>query len=246
MTDTIELLHGHHSDRAFTDEPIADAELDAVVEAGHRAPTSINGQQVSVVVVRDAVRRARLAELTGGQPWIAKAPVFIAVLADFHKTRAAAERTGQQQTIHRSLEGFTVGAIDAGITLASMMVAARALGLGVVPIGAIRRDPQAVIELLQLPALTYPMVGLVVGHVARPASRKPRLPLSTFRHDEVYRTEGLAGAIEAYDRGLVDYWQTIGRKDGQPWSANTAEAYAELYFPRMRPAAKAQGFTLEE
>jgi FMN reductase [NAD(P)H] len=246
MNPTIALLHAHRSDRSFTDEPIADADLAAIVEAGRRAPTSMNGQQVSLVVVRDPARRARLAKLAGGQPWIARAPVFVVVLADFHKTELGARRAGRAQAIHRSLEGFTVGAIDAGIALESLMVAARALGLGIVPIGSVRRDPRAMIDLLGLPPLTFPMVGVAIGHVDRPAAQKPRLPLATFRHDETYRTEGMAGAIEAYDRALMDHWHTIGRADGEPWSESIGGAYAQLYFPNMRPAATAQGFDLKE
>jgi len=246
VNDTLTLLHSHHSDRDFTDAPVDEADLSAVVEAAHRAPTSMNGQQVSLVVVRDPARRARLAELAGGQPWIARAPVFIAVLVDFHKTRVAAARAGKEQAIHRSLEGFTVGAVDAGIALASLMVAARSLGLGVVPIGSLRRDPQGVVDLLRLPKLTYPVVGVAIGHVARPAPRKPRLPLAAFRHDEVYRSEGLPEAIEAYDGTLVDYWRTIGRTDGLSWSENTGGAYSRLYFPQARPVAERQGFTLEQ
>ncbi|HVO21705.1 MAG TPA: NADPH-dependent oxidoreductase [Anaeromyxobacter sp.] len=246
MNDTLALLHSHHSDRDFTDAPVDEADLAAVVEAAHRAPTSMNGQQVSLVVVRDPARRARLAELAGGQPWIARAPVFLAVLIDFHKTRVAASRAGREQAIHRSLEGFTVGAVDAGIALASLMLAARSLGMGVVPIGSLRRDPQGVIDLLRLPPLTYPVVGAAVGHVAEPATRKPRLPLAAFRHDEVYRAEGLPAAIEAYDRTLLEHWRAIGRADGLRWSENTGGAYSRLYFPRTRPVAERQGFTLEE
>ena len=168
MNPTLDLLHKHHSDRSFTDEAIAEQDLAAIVEAAYRAPTSINGQQVSVVVVRDAAKRARIAEIAGGQPWIAKAPVFITVLIDFNKTRVGVEAAGAQQIIHESVEGFAVGAVDAGIALGSLMVAARSLGLGIVPIGGFRRDPQAVIDLLELPPLTFPIAGVAIGHVDQP------------------------------------------------------------------------------
>jgi nitroreductase len=68
---------------------VSDEALDSIVEAARRAPTSSNAHRVSLVVARDAVKRARIAELAGGQTWIAKAPVFIAVLLDFYKTGVA-------------------------------------------------------------------------------------------------------------------------------------------------------------
>ncbi len=243
MNATMELLHSHHSDRDFSEAPISDLSLDAIVEAAHRAPTSMNGQQVSLVVVRDPAKRARLAEIAGGQPWIAKAPVFIVVLMDFYKTRVGVEVAGEKQVIHESLEGYTVGAVDGGIALGTLMTAARSLGLGVVPIGGFRRDPQAVIDLLDLPPLTFPLAGVAIGHVNTPATQKPRLPTSSFRHDESYQAQALAPAILAYDRNLLDYWREIGRNDGLSWSKNTAAAYKQVYFPQTYPVAKKQGFS---
>ena len=161
MNATLELLHSHRSDRAFTSAEVSDADLAAIVEAGWRAPTAINTQQVSLVVVRDAAKRARLAEIAGGQPWIAQAPVFITVVADFYKTGCGVEAAGATQHQHESIDGFAAAVLDCGIALGNLMVAARALGLGVVPIGGIRKDVPALIELLD------PRRGRKNGTVAR-------------------------------------------------------------------------------
>ena len=242
MNETLKLQHSHRSERAFSDEAISDAELDAIVEAAWRAPTSINSQQISLVVVRDAGRRAKIAEIAGGQPWIAKAPVFITVVIDQNKTALAAQLTGQTQIIHESVEGFASAAVDAGIALGNLMIAARSLGLGIVPIGGIRRDPQALIDLLKLPPQTYPIAGVSIGHVETAATQKPRLPLPSFRHDEEYDAAKLEPAILAYDKTLSQYWRDIGRDDGLPWSVNTAGAYSKVYFPKTRPSTVHQGF----
>ncbi|MCW3479094.1 NADPH-dependent oxidoreductase [Neisseriaceae bacterium JH1-16] len=240
-----DVLVQHTSTRSYHSDPIPSEVLERIIEAGWRGPTSVNGQQVSLVVVQDPARRAEIAKIAGGQPWIAQAPVFITVVMDFSKTALGIEAAGQQQVIHDSVEGVMVGAVDAGITLGRLMVAAQAEGLGVVPIGGIRNDPRALIELLGLPALTFPLAGMALGYPAATAPRKPRLPLSTFRHDERYQAEGIAEAIAAYDRELFDYWQSIGRPDGQPWSQNTAAYYQSVYFPEVAPALRAQGFGFE-
>ena len=243
--ETIDLLHGHHSDRLFSSDPVSEDVLDAIIKSAYRGPTSINGQHVSVVVVRDPARRARIAYIAGGQAWIEKAPVFITLVVDFQKTRTAVEWVGKRQLIHESLEGFAVGTLDAGIALANLMVSARAHGLGIVPIGGIRKDPQAMIDLLLLPPLTFPVVGLCIGHVEKPAPQKPRLPISTFRHDEVYHPEAIANAIHDYDQEMLAYWQSIGRSDGLPWSANTASFYERIYFPKTAKVARTQGFSFD-
>jgi len=245
MNQTIQMMQQHKSDRSYTDQPVDEAQLDAIVRAAYQGPTSINSQQVSLVVVRDPARRARLAEIAGGQPWVAKAPVFICVVADLHKTALGLKRCGAEQVTHLSVEGLLAGVLDAGITLGNLMTAARSLGLGVVPIGGIRRDPMAVVELLKLPKLCFPVNGVCIGHVEKPALVKPRLPMSTFRHDEAYSEAGMDAAIEAYDAELMAFWKAQGRAKGQPWSESVASAYANVYYDQVKQAVVSQGFTLE-
>ncbi|MBX9349970.1 NADPH-dependent oxidoreductase [Chromobacterium vaccinii] len=246
MNETLQLMHSHRSVRSYQDKPVAPELLDAVLDAAWKGPTSINGQQVSLVVVQDAERRARIAEIAGGQPWIAQAPVFVAVVMDFHKTRLGVEMAGEKQVIHDSVEAFAVGSVDAGIALGNLITAAHAVGLGAVPIGGIRRDPQAMIELLYLPELTFPLAGVVIGHIQHDGEQKPRMPRASFIHRERYHAEDLAGHIAAYDDTLSRHWQDIGRADGEPWTANTARYYRQVYFPKVAPAARAQGFGFEQ
>jgi FMN reductase [NAD(P)H] len=244
MNKTVRLLQAHRSSRSYKSNPIPAEILDAIIESAHRAPTSINSQQISLVVVRSAASRARIAEIAGGQPWIAKAPVFIAVVADFYKTGLGVEKTGVEQVIQRSLEAIVSSVSDAGIAMAALMTAARAFGLGIVPIGGIRRDPQAMIDLLGLPRNTFPVAGVVLGYVAEETPQKPRMPIESFRHEEKYHPEALKPAIDAYDRTLLEYWQKIGRADGLTWSANMAQHYG-AFSRRIKAIAQKQGFTIE-
>ena len=246
MNETLSLLYSHRSDRAFSIEPVSDEALDAILEAARRAPTSSNAQHVSLVVVRDPAKRARIAELAGGQPWVAKAPVFIAVILDFYKTGVAVEAAGEKQEVHETVEGLLAGVTDVGIALATLLSAARSLGMGTVPIGGIRRNSQAMIDLLELPPRSFPIVGISIGHIDKPAFQKPRLPMKAFRHDERYHTEGIKEAIAAYDACLTDYWKGIGRTDGKSWSKNTAEAYKQMCFRDVKPAIEKQGLTHEK
>jgi FMN reductase [NAD(P)H] len=246
MNDTIRLLHAHHSDRSYKPDPIPGKILDNIIEAAHRAPTSINTQEVSIVVVKDAGHRKRISEIAGGQPWIAKAPIFLVLVADLYKTRVGAEKAGITQEIQHSLEGVIASVTDVGIALGALMIAARSYGLGIVPIGAVRREPQAMIDLLGLPENTLAIAGVCIGYVDQPATQKPRLPIESFRHEERYHAENLRPAIDTYDLALVEYWKTIARTDGTSWSENTAGAYSKVYFPDVKPIAAKQGFTCED
>lgn len=246
MNETIALLISHRSHQDFLSDPIAETDLDAIVEAAWRGPTSSNGQQVSLVVVRDAARRQALAEIAGGQPWIVKAPVFLVVLIDFHKTAAACREQDVPHVVEATAEGLLIGGIDAGIALGNLMVAARGLGYAVRAIGGIRRDGRAIAELLHLPPRTFPVCGLCIGHGGREPARKPRLDIATFRHDETYCDDGLAEAIADYDRKLAAHWQDCGRADGRAWSESIARSYRKPLSPDLAAELRRQGFRLEE
>ncbi|WP_312664152.1 nitroreductase family protein [Pantoea sp. CTOTU49201] len=242
MSSLIDIFTSHKSDRSFTDLPVEDAVLDRIISAAYRAPTSVNSQQVSLMVTRDAEKRAQISQIAGGQPWIAKAPVFITLVLDMHKSRLAMNAIDREQIAQQSIESIVSGSTDVGIALGSIMAAARAEGLGIVPIGGIRRDPQALISLLDLPEYTFPVAGVVIGHVDQPAHQKPRLPLATFRHEERYQRDGLEQHIAAYNQEMVQHWKNTGRDDGESWSESVSGYYHKIYFPHVLDALKKQGF----
>ncbi|WP_130835803.1 NADPH-dependent oxidoreductase [[Erwinia] mediterraneensis] len=246
MNNVIETLINHRSDRSFLDKAIPDEILNNIIHSAYRAPTSVHSQQVSLIVTRDKATKAKLAELAGGQPWIARAPVFITFVLDMHKTARGMKLAGETQMAHQSIESIVSGSIDVGIALASAMAAAHSQGLGVVPIGGIRRDPLEVIKLLNLPKMTFPVNGLTLGYVDQPAALKPRLPLPTFRHDESYNSEALDTLIAQHNDELIQHWKTIERDGGESWSKTVGNYYKSIYFPNVLPALKEQGFGTEK
>ncbi|MFF0341774.1 nitroreductase family protein [Kribbella sp. NPDC004875] len=69
-----------------------------VRHSAQSAPTSGNLQLWSVVAVRDADRRTRLAKLAGEQNFIAQAPLFLVWLADLARARHVTTRRGDPQS----------------------------------------------------------------------------------------------------------------------------------------------------
>lgn len=246
MNDVINTFVTHRSERSYLDKTIPEDILTNIIESAYHAPTSVHSQQISLIVTRDKATKEKLAALCGGQPWIAQAPVFITFVIDLHKSAEGIKLTGEQQIAHESIESIVSGSLDAGIALGTAMAAARAQGLGIVPIGGLRRDPQAVAELLNLPPLTFPVNGLVLGYVDEPAELKPRLPMATFRHEERYSSENLLENIQAHNQQLTDHWQAIGRDGGEDWSHTVANYYKNIYFPAVRPALLKQGFGIDK
>lgn len=242
MNETINIIKNHRSIRSYLDKDIPEEHLNEILKAAQAMPTSINGQQISIIVIKDKEMKNKFAELTGGQSYIAKAPVFLVFVADFYKTYLAGKKTGNEQIIHESIEGSLVGSFDGGLAMGGAIVAAESLGLGIVPIGGIRRDPQGVIDLLGLPEYTYPLVGLCVGYPENESKQKPRLPFETFAHNEKYNKEILEENINKYDDFMEGYLKEVGREKEVNWSTSTSGVYKQVYFPKVYPTMKTQGF----
>lgn len=244
MDAVLELLASHRSVRSFVPRDVEPALLSSVYAAALRSPSWNNAQNVTLIEVRDPARKNALAALCGKQDSIRQAPVFTVLVMDFHKTSVAAARHGRQQTAHEDVNGLLIGAVDGGIVLSALMVAARAAGLGVCPIGGIRREPAAVIDLLQLPALTLPLAGLCMGYTDEPAGpAKPRLPLASFCHPERYDASRIAPAVQAIDDATLSYRQAHASNAPSSWSDAVSARYDAMpAYAGVAEVLQTQGF----
>lgn len=243
MNKTIEIIKDHRSIRDYKSDKIEESMINEIIVAAQSMPSSINGQQTSIIVVQDVKTKAAIAEYSGGQPWIDKAPLFLLFITDFYKTSLAAKKNGVTQKIHESIESTVVGAVDVGLSMGAAIIAAESLGLGIVPIGGIRNNPQGMIDLLNLPEMTFPVAGLAIGYPNSKSRKKPRLPLNTFRHNEKYQKENLEIEIDNYDLLMVDYLKGINRSQEINWSTSVSNIYKQVYFPKVHPVMNKQGFT---
>ena len=64
-----------------------------------------------------------------------------------------------------------------------------------------------VIQALQLPEPTYPLVGVLVGHPAQEPQYKPRLPLAVMTGENAYpRVNNMTEALAEYDEVVHTYY----------------------------------------
>ncbi|HBN4538246.1 TPA: nitroreductase family protein [Escherichia coli O25b:H4-ST131] len=66
MTPTIELICGHRSIRHFTDEPISEAQREAIINSARATSSSSFLQCSSIIRITDKALREELVTLTGG------------------------------------------------------------------------------------------------------------------------------------------------------------------------------------
>lgn len=242
MNDVIRLLTSHRSYRQYTAEAVEPEKLKAIIEAAQAAPSWVNGQQVSVVAVRSEERKQQLSVLSGNQKHVAEAPVFLVFCMDFHRARLAAELEGQPFEAADDVDALLVGAADVGIALANAVTAAESLGLGIIPIGGIRRNTAEVIRLLQLPEYVFPVAGLCIGYPAEELPKKPRLPMEAVYHEEVYNPDQRT-LIAQYNETHRASLKAEGLTE-RDWSSTVARFYA--LNPQYGDAGRTlpqQGFT---
>lgn len=246
MKDLISMIKNHRSIRNYTGEDVKEEDLRAIIEGAIHAPTSINGQQWSIIIVEDQEKKDKLAELCGGQSWISKASVFMIFLMDYYKIAKKMKENGIAFENATSIESIMVGSVDVGIAFSNAMNVAESLGYGIVPIGAVRREPQEVINLLELPKYVYPVLGMCIGVEEGEQEIKPRLPYDATVSVDVYNRD-TDKYVKEYDEKIREYM--IKRTNGQQnhsWSEFVSSIYRNVYFPKVRESLKNQGFTNEK
>jgi nitroreductase len=244
MNDVIELLQAHRSIRTFTAQPVPDELIEQIVRCGQAAATSSNIQATTVIRVRDAGKRERIAGLAGGQSYVASAGAFLVFCADLHRAKLACERQGGDFDGGMT-EPFIVATVDAALTAQNCAVAAESLGLGICYIGGIRNNPQAVADLLELPDSVYPVFGMCLGHPDQDPEVKPRLPLSAVLMEDRYQEAVALDGIERYDEQLRDYYRNrSGGQKNSSWSEEMT-VLASKSRPHMREFLARRGFIMK-
>ncbi|EDH8178023.1 nitroreductase NfsA [Salmonella enterica subsp. enterica serovar Typhimurium] len=197
-------LSGHRSIRHFTDEPVTDAQREAIIAAARSTSSSSFLQCSSIIRITDRALREALVPLTGGQKHVAQAAEFWVFCADFNRHLQICPDAQLGLA-----EQLLLGVVDTAMMGQNALTAAESLGLGGVYIGGIRNNIESVTELLKLPKHVLPLFGLCLGWPADNPDLKPRLPAELVVHENQYQPldEKL---LARYDEQLAEYYLTRG------------------------------------
>ncbi|MBX2881654.1 MAG: oxygen-insensitive NADPH nitroreductase [Granulosicoccus sp.] len=242
MNPTIEILKSHRSIRKFTEEPVDQATIDELVSCGQAAASSSNVQATTVIQVHDPDSRGQLAELAGGQPYVASAAAFLVYCADMNRPKYACEREGGDFSPGMT-EHFIIATVDVALSAQNTVIAAESLGLGICYIGGLRNNPAPVSELLKLPEHVYPVFGLCIGHPAQDPEVKPRMPLPAVLMHDRYDASTFDSQVSDYDGTVRQYYKTRtgGNKDST-WSQEMKALVGKESRPHMAGFLKERGF----
>ena len=164
-----DVVRARRSIRKFSPRGVPARKLRELLAAANLAPSAGNLQAYEVYLVRDPALRRRLDVATGNQGAVAQAPVVLVFCASPHRSALKYGAKGEQLFCLQ----------DATIACAYAQLAATALGLSSVWIGAVQ-EPEVVKELLQLADGLWPVAFLPLGYPAESPTRRPRRELAEF------------------------------------------------------------------
>ncbi|KAA8819441.1 NADPH-dependent oxidoreductase [Bifidobacterium rousetti] len=217
---TIDVLLRRKSVRRFADTPIPDDIVETLETAAQRAATSQYLNSWSAIRITDPDIKRQLSELST-QTFVADAPLLYIFVADQHRNTRIAHEEGVDITsddlYFNSPAAFGQAKDDAVLALHAMETAAFSLGLGAVIMAAIVMHTREVIELLHLPKLTYPILGIALGVPEEPVTApatKPRLPKDTQFFDNTYPTADeerlLDPQLNEFDKQVAEFYRQRG------------------------------------
>jgi nitroreductase len=168
--ETWDAIRARRNVRAYTDEPIEPAQLDRILEAARRTPSSRNWQPWDFVVVTERDHLRKLATVWQGAGHVAGSAATIALIAPISED----ER-------QRAIANY-----DLGQATMSIMITAADLGIGSghSAVG----DQDLARALLGLPTDRYCAFLIALGHPAdrplAPLTRINRRPFEQVVHRE--------------------------------------------------------------
>ena len=154
--ETWDAIRARRNVRSFTEQPLADTQLDRILEAARRTPSARNRQPWDFVLVTDRAQLQALSKVWVGAAHVATSAATIALIApSFDDAR------------EQSIEQY-----DLGQATMSILIAAADLGLGTghAAVG----DQDLARELLGFPEDRFCAYLIAIGH----PSERPLAPLT--------------------------------------------------------------------
>jgi len=181
----MELLNRHVTIRKFKEKPVDQILLESILYSGTKASTTGNMQLYSIVVTKDEKQKEKLAPLHFNQSVAKRAPVLLTFVADFNRFSKWC-RNNKAIPGYDNLLSFYTASIDALLVAQNVCIAAENLGLGICYLGTTTYNAKEIIDVLELPKLTFPVTTVALGYPDETPGLTDRIPLDGVVHWEKY------------------------------------------------------------
>ncbi|MFD1317101.1 NADPH-dependent oxidoreductase [Loigolactobacillus zhaoyuanensis] len=245
---TIEQQLDHRTIRAFTKQPVAPAIIEQLVSVARHTATSNFQQAFSVISVTDPAKKEQIAAIAK-QPYVAANGHLFVFVADQHRDQQIGAEMGKTENHLGGTDRFLQAWSDTTLAVQNTEVAAESLGLGTVILGSILNDTQQLIDILALPQLTFPVLGLAIGWPDQKPQLKPRLPERFVHFENTYQLPApLRPQLAEYDAVVHQYYDLRDTNRRVDTFTNQVKARLALQPEKraeMLTVLHRQGFLLE-
>lgn len=176
MNETVKTQLAHRTIREFTDEKIPEEIFETLMEVARRTATSTGMQASSIIRVTDSEKKKEIAKVCN-QEYVARATELLIFIVDQYRNWNIAREKGCYEESIRDMDRFFSAFTDACIMAQNVVNAAESLGLGTMYLGSILNDPERICDILELPELTFPVIGLGIGYPNQSPQLKPRMDM---------------------------------------------------------------------
>lgn len=244
----IKTIFEHRSVRCYKPDPVDEALLQRILEAGTRASNTGNMQIYSIIATTDPQIREQLSPCHFGQPMVTQAPVVLTFCVDVRRFSLWCRLRGADPQ-YDNFVWFVNGVIDTILASQNVCLEAESEGLGICYLGTTTYNADRIAEVLALPEGVIPVTTVTMGYPDKLPPPTDRLPLEGVIHRERYHdyTPEAIDAIWA-DREASEETAGLLKTNGLP---NLARIFTErrykgednrLFSRKYFEVLKKQGF----
>jgi nitroreductase len=166
--DVTKAILSRRSIRKYTEEPVSDDDVEALLIAAMHAPSAVNEQPWHFVIIKDRKTLEEIPRLSPTAPMVKYAAVAIAVCADKNREKFPG-----------------LWALDCSAAAENILLEATGRRLGAVwtAVYPFEERVKAIKELLNLPADVIPLCIIPIGRPAETPAPVDRFNPSCIHHD---------------------------------------------------------------
>ena len=204
--DMINRQLNHRTIREFKDKEVPDELYKTLLEVAQRTPTSNGMQQSSIIRITDQELKNEIAKVST-QEYLARSPILLIFIVDTYRNHQIALEQGLDSENSGDMDRFFQGFTDGVLAAQNIVNAAESMDLGAVYFGSILNDPGKIIQLLDLPKYTFPIVGLGIGYPNQEPMLKPRMDMNFRVFENKYqKMDNYLGILKDYDEEMQTYY----------------------------------------
>lgn len=203
---TIEqIMNERASCRSFSDQSVSDELVEKLVNIACKAPSGGGFQNYSIIKIRNAETKHKLAQLCRNQSFFEKAPVCLLFCIDYRRIKRINQSIPAPMGMQDQFMDLWMSVLDTAICAQTLCLAAEEENLKTVYIGNIIHTMDQVAKLLKLPSLVCPSILVVLGYPSHPSKPSKKYDATVLMHEEEYQDMEMDDLLVAYEKKYEDW-----------------------------------------